>query len=266
MNYCVKPAAPTPGSCRPARIRWRRSALPSRPAIPRSTRWPPISRPSWPRQSSQFECSSKPTDDKAAKTLMACDSSVDVDRNDRVPARPDHRARLPDRQRQLGRARQPGGSDRVAGEPEPEGIGAGELGEVDPRPQHRQYQHHRRPTSRPAVASGTPCADFVAFTLDGAVVSDAGHRTTINGSTPDQRWLHPVGRQSAGPAAELRRAAAELRRAEQEHGLGDARQRPAQGRPARRRHRPDPRRDLLADLLPRRWAWSRSHRCWCPAG
>ena len=72
-----------------------------------------------------------------------------------------------------------------------------------------RLQHGAR--SHACGSDGTPCADYVAFTLDGQVISAPVNDRRINGGNdPDHRQLHSGSAQRPGEQAEVRRAAAEL--------------------------------------------------------
>ena len=67
-------------------------------------------------------------------------------------------------------------------------------------------------------ATPTPCADYVAFALDGAVITAPVTTATINGDTQISAAaprLHRVQRHQPGQPAQVRRAAAELRHRDQ---------------------------------------------------
>ena len=109
-----------------------------------------------------------------------------------------------------------------------------------------------------SVTAGSAGSLAVAIVLDNEVVTAPAIQSGDRRPGHHQRWLHAGLGEAALDAAQVRCAAGLVHPAGHPERLGDARPRAAQGRSARRRHRPRARRDLLLVLLPS--ARPRRHR------
>ena len=132
---------------------------------------------------------------------------------------------------------------------------------VGGQPQLRRRGHRRLRRDQPAPVRRGPrrCNQF-AFVLDGYVLSAPSMNASSSTASPQHHGQLHAGdaRRPSPTSSSTARCRSASRCSRSDTDLGDARLAAAADRPHRRPHRSRPRRDLLADRLPR--ARLRDHR------